>query len=207
MGKRLIIKGADFSLVAVNKEDTKPVDFINLAGFGSKNKDHYNIGDTYYTISDGEGLNNASFNKKTSESEVEILNFEDGKIIKIDDVFFSVINAEGKPCLKPKYGLEEIKYTEGVGHTNTNGAVTEVNNDAVKGGVIPIVANTPYYIFGYGGSSFILAFVKKQNGEVKNLSLIGSTETFIKYVPTEDETLYFSYNSGKKTPHYVVRKN
>ena len=150
-------------MVAVNKEDTKPVDFINLAGFGSKNKDHYNIGDTYYTISDGEGLNNASFNKKTSESEAEILNFEDGKIIKIDDVFFSVINAEGKPCLKPKYGLEEIKYTEGVGHTNTNGAVTEVNNDAVKGGVIPIVANTPYYIFGCGGSSFILAFLKKQN--------------------------------------------
>lgn len=200
MGKILIIKGADFSAVAVGKEIVEPTEFITIVGFGPGGYTSYEEGDVYYRCQAGKDneqanldIGNQGFYKRI-ESTSSKIEYDDGTIVKMDNLYYTVENSK---IINPYYGLKKvaIEIEEGKGYSfiDTSSEPSIVTDSRAKSAIVSLIKGKTYKIYTYGSSTRLITnAIVNQGGEWVNLGG-NNAINYITYTPQEDnEVLYIS---------------
>lgn len=203
MAKALIIKGADFSAVAVDHIVTEPKEYIELAYIGSSWSDESRVEGAIALLI--QYSNNKGF-VTISSGAVSDYTFEDNSIVKYKGMYYKTLSNK---YLVPYYGLTSVNVEWSTkGYKLSSGTMSEVNDADFRRCQIEAKAGEVYYfiLFGAGG---ITEVIKEANGEYTSVFDIVTTAGEYKKVTIEDDcTLYVSYypESGKYTTPLVAKQ-
>lgn len=111
MGKSLIIKGADFSLVAVGREIVEPTEYCILAGYGAKGD--FNVGEYY--IASATNQYGKLYYKQDENTAVDVSGtIEDGTVFKFLDTYYLQYFSSSPKHYEGYYNLESVAdFTDG----------------------------------------------------------------------------------------------
>ncbi len=207
MGKVLIIKGADFSQVAVAHEIVEPTVFYPVNNnIGSAGMAAYQNGDYYFRCQHGLSDQNAAAvgsnsglylkeNGSTSHPSVVV-----GDFVKIKGAYYKFDASESYfgRLISPYYGVKPINVefeANAYKFVDASTAPTEVSTANCHKGQVALEAGKNYVIFGYGSTAspatYTVAIVKKSNNSYVNLG-DGPDINFIEYTAESGDVLYFS---------------
>lgn len=211
MGKVLIIKGADFSEVAVAHEVVEPTVFypvnnnIGIAGSSS-----YQDGDYWFRCQHGLSEqsatlvgNNQGLYTKQGGTAGRPSNLTAGDFVKIKGAYYTIKATDSYfgRLISPYYGVKsvDVTFTSGLAYKfiDSSTAPSDVSNSAVQRCQVNLSAGGKYVIFGFGSSSnlYTVAIIKKANNTYVNLG-DGAEINFIEYTAESGDVLYFSTNKS-----------
>lgn len=211
MGKVLIIKGADFSNVAVAHEVIEPTVFYPVNdNIGTAGLSSYQNGDYYFRCQHGlsnqnsglTGANQGIFLKNNNEA-VRPSNLTAGDFVKIKGAYYTIADVASYfgRIISPYYGVKSVglNFTDGSAYkfVDSSTAPTNLENSSVRKCQTNLIAGKKYVIFGFGSSSnlYTVAIIKKSNNTYVNLG-DGPEVNFIEYTAESGDILYFSTNKG-----------
>lgn len=121
MGKSLIIKGADFSLVAVGREIVEPTEYFILAGYGAKGD--FNVGEYY--IASAANQYGKLYYKQDENTAVDVSStIEDGTVFKFLDTYYLLYYSSSPRHYEGYYNLESVaEFTDGSAYVVSEGKV------------------------------------------------------------------------------------
>ena len=213
MGKSLIIKGADFSAVAVAKELTKPTIYTTVVGFGPSGKASYSEGDVYYRCNNG--TNNQSTLDASQVGLYKVVNGEASKIVdsdiilSMDGVFYKTLKVSTVlyNMLIPYYGLIKVGdwVASGYKYVSKNAAPNEVSTVGYKHTMLTLKKNVTYkvYVEVPGNMSISPAIIKKKDGTYLELGSSKSC-TYISYTAEDGDVLIASSNTASGNSYWVA---
>lgn len=143
MGKKLIIKGADFSANAVDV--TAPTKYITIAGYGSATK--FSDGDYYITTNTNGGIYKKVNGSGVQQTIVAEATGADNEIVA--GTFFRYDTANGTyyfraktelPYYEPYFGLSEISMKAGKYYNYDGSAITDGDSATYKRASIELFA-------------------------------------------------------------------
>lgn len=208
MGKVLIIKGADFSEVAVAHEIVAPTVYYPVNDhIGSAGKDSYQEGDYYFRCQHGlsdqdsrvAGGGAGLFIKQNGES-LRPSNLMAGDFVKIGGAYYTIEeSANLGNQIAPYFGVKAVNliFTNGTSYKYVDSSTipNDYTSTLLKSCQISLVAGKTYVIFGFGSGNnyYTVAIVKKSNNSYVNLG-DGQDINFIEYTAELGDVLYFSTN-------------
>ena len=191
MAKALIIKGADFSAVAVDHIITEPQEYTELAFIGTVWNDASRVeGAIALFVQSG----SYEFNKIVNGSAVAYT-FPDGSIVKYQGYYYTTNSSK---YLIPYYGVKSVEVAwETGGYKLVNGAISSVSDSDFKRTIINAHAGERYVFLMYGASS-ITSIIKEVDGVYTSFADNSTTAGLYRNVEIdEDCTLYLSNYSKK----------
>lgn len=211
MGKVLIIKGADFSEVAVAHEIVEPTEYINVGdNYGTNGYSSYSEGAFYFRCQNGIDHQSSAIDSSAKcglferEDNTGVRpTLEGGEIVKIGNLYYT-IGSEGYK-ITPYYGISSVPIELQSGaykFVDSSTAPTVVTNTALKSSSVNLTGGKSYVLYGSGGSSFTLAIVKKANNTYVNLG-DGLAFNYVEYTAEAGDVLYFSINYNASTHCFV----
>lgn len=201
MAKALIIKGADFSAVAVDHIVTEPQEYNELAYVGNNWTGESRVEGAYglYWTSQYQEID------VITNGQAVNANLENGTIVKYRGVYFTT---QSNKYLIPYYGIKSVEtiWSSG-GYKVTEGDLTSVSDSDFRRCSFEAHAGETYHFLLYGAVG--LNEVIKGVGDVYTslADIGGGWGQYIKLTIEEDCTLYVShYNLGGKFATPLVGK-
>lgn len=199
MAKALIIKGADFSDVAVDHIVTEPQEYTDLAYIGQTwSGDSRVEGAICLYIQSG----TYEFNKIINGSAVEYT-FPDGSIVKYQGNYYTTKSSK---YLLPYYGVKSVKtsWVSG-GYKLADGEMTEVSSSNFKRTSIEVHAGERYVFLMYGAAS-TTTIIKEVDGVYTSFADNTSTAGLYRNVEIEEDCILYLSNYSKKCVIPTVAK-
>jgi hypothetical protein len=195
MAKALIIKGADFSAVAVDHIITEPQEYTELAFIGTTWNDASRVeGAIALFVQSG----SYEFDKIVNGSAVTYT-FPDGSIVKYQGNYYTTKSSK---YLLPYYGVKSVEtsWVSG-GYKLADGEMTEVSGSDFKRMSIDVHAGERYVFLLYGAAS-TTTIIKEVDGVYTSFADNSTTAGIYRNVEIdEDCTLHLSnYVTKCKTP-------
>lgn len=194
MGTNIIIPGADFSQIAVDKIDGEPTDFIQIVGF--KVASAQNVGDYFISGTDG------SIKIKTEES-YEDAQLQPNTIIKYKGYYF-VIQESTPPFYLPYYNSDNIKNPEANVYIIDNGEISKSSNSATatwKSQKIELNNGQTLIYNSWGGETPKALIIENSGGNV-SVEDSSTTNSQNKY-----DIKMYTNNTGGKVNAYINYPN